>query len=118
MVSLHILSLLTGLYDARRRPSLKIADFHPRVKPRFVSNWLDFLFVNSGPSGAICRAWALKTTGARGRACMKRNTHQNKKMHIFIDGNTAAGKNEARCGAVLQGNCPSNSWTHPKPKYF
>jgi len=77
------------------RSATAIADFHPHVKPQFASNWLDFLFVNSEPSGAICRAWALKTTGARERVCMKRNMHQNKKMHIFIHGNTAAEKNEA-----------------------
>lgn len=74
----------------------KLVDFHPRVKPRFASNWLDFLFVNSKPSGAICRAWTLKTTGARGRACMKRNMHRNKKctysyMEIPRRGKTRPG---------------------------
>lgn len=120
-VSLHILSLLTGLYDSQRCHRQKLADFHrgfPRVKPRFASNWLDFLFVNSELSGTICRAWTLKTTGARERECMKRNMHRNKKMHIFIHGNTAAEKNETGCGAALQGNCASNSRMRQKPEYF
>jgi len=95
----------------------KARGFSSVCKTMVASNWLDFLFVNSEPSGAICRAWALKTTGARGRACMKRNMYRNKKMHIFIHGNTVTGKNE-RPGAALQGNCASDSWTRQKFEYF
>lgn len=55
----------------------------------------------------------------RARTGMYETKHAPKqKMHIFIHGNIAAEKNETECGAVLQGNCASNSRTHPKSEYF
>lgn len=118
VVSLHILSLLTSLYDSRWRHRWKARGFSSACKTTICFKLAWFFIRKQQTIGRDLSGLDIENN-RRARTSMYETKHApEQKMHIFIHGNTAAGKNETGCGTALQGNCASNSRTRQKPEYF